>query len=687
MSIKVSGRQYSDVLVAFFVLCIASLLLVPLPTALLDILIAFNIAFSLLLLLIGLSLNNALSLLVFPALLLLTTLFRLSLNVASTRLILSQGDAGTVIRSFGTFLIRGEIAVGVIIFMIITIVNFIVIARGASRISEVAARFVLDALPGKQMAIDSDLRVGLISAEQAKQKREELRKETQLYGSMDGAMKFVQGDVIAGIFIIFTNIFGGIYMGLKQGMSFSEAFQVYTTLTVGDGLVTQIPALLVSICAGVIVTRVSSGVGATLGSDLISQLFTNRKVLLLAALVTILISLFPGLPVLPFAFIAGTFVLAAYLFSGEDVRVLERRVRPIKAASIISSQAATHTLEYLSPLKVKLSSDLYSLYQARQNFYLSWWQGEQERFATDYKLQLPQVVFLTQNNLPFKSWQIFVNDYEIKSGQISKNSLILPIPAIYLKSFGIKSLKTLINPLNNLPASLVKRTPFIDDLSIKNNLQLMDPLQYICMQASNFYINNPEEIVSLTAIHSRLKEIENHHPGLFAGLFENNFINPARLVEVQKTLYKSGFYLSDLKILLEKISLYASTEGVELVKSGEFVIGDIVDFIRKSEKRLLLGRYLGENRGLPVILISEDNIKNIISFPRSSARDKKQLLESFENVYDALIEQAVAKVVLLVPDGLRFKTENFCSALEHHVVCISISELDTGISVEPVGIW
>jgi type III secretory pathway component EscV len=255
MVMKSIFARNSDAALAIFVVAVAAMLLIPLPTSLLDLLLAINLSFSLLLLLVGLYIPNALALLAFPALLLLTTLFRLSLNVASTRLILSNGYAGEVIQSFGDFLIAGDPVIGGVIFTIITIVNFIVITRGAGRVSEVSARFALDALPGKQMAIDADLRAGIISAEEACRKREDLRKESQLYGAMDGAMKFVQGDAIAGIFIIFTNILGGLYVGVLRGeMSFSEAVSTYTVLTVGDGLVSQVPALLISICAGIVVT-------------------------------------------------------------------------------------------------------------------------------------------------------------------------------------------------------------------------------------------------------------------------------------------------------------------------------------------------------------------------------------------------------------------------------------------------
>jgi type III secretion protein V len=265
--------RYKDGIFAVFVLAIAAALIVPLPTPLLDLLITLNVGLSFLLLLVCLYIPTPLSLLTFPSILLLSTLFRLALNVASCRLILSNGDAGTVIHAFGTFLIRGELIVGFIIFFIITAVNLLVISRGAGRVAEVAARFALEGLSGNQVAIDSDLRTGLLTAEEAHKRRDGLRQESQLYGAMDGAMRFVQGDSLAGIIIIAANLVGGLYLGVQGGLDFASALQKYSILTVGDGLVSQIPALLTAICAGILVTRVEGDSQKSLGSDLVHQMF------------------------------------------------------------------------------------------------------------------------------------------------------------------------------------------------------------------------------------------------------------------------------------------------------------------------------------------------------------------------------------------------------------------------------
>ncbi|HHV17145.1 MAG TPA: FHIPEP family type III secretion protein, partial [Gelria sp.] len=274
----------SDILITLLVVCIVMMMIIPMKPALLDILLTFNISFALVILMVSMFNTDPLEFSVFPSLLLVMTLFRLSLNISSTRLILLHAWAGRVIESFGSFVVGGNIVVGLVIFLIIVIIQFIVITKGAERVSEVAARFTLDAMPGKQMAIDADLNAGLISEQDARDRREKIQREADFYGAMDGASKFVKGDAIAGIIIIIINIVGGFIIGMAQkGMSASGAMQTYTLLTVGDGLVTQIPALLISTATGIVVTR--SAAKASLGIELTSQLLNYPRALGLAALI------------------------------------------------------------------------------------------------------------------------------------------------------------------------------------------------------------------------------------------------------------------------------------------------------------------------------------------------------------------------------------------------------------------
>ncbi len=290
-----SGRN--DLLVAIVLMSVIFMMILPLPTWLVDVLIGFNIGLSVILLMVAVYLITPLEFIAFPSILLLTTLFRLSLSITTTRLILLDADAGQIIETFGNFVIGGDLVVGVVVFLIITVVQFIVITKGSERIAEVSARFSLDGMPGKQMSIDSDMRAGLIDMEQAKSRRQDVEKESQLFGSMDGAMKFVKGDAIAGIIIIIVNIIGGITIGMMQnGLSFGEAAQLYSILTIGDGLIAQIPALIISVTAGIIVTRVTTDESEDLGTDISRQVTGKPNALIISGVLLVLFSLIPGFP-------------------------------------------------------------------------------------------------------------------------------------------------------------------------------------------------------------------------------------------------------------------------------------------------------------------------------------------------------------------------------------------------------
>ncbi len=274
--------ERKDILLVVLLLAVVFMMVLPLPPLLLDILIAVNITISVVLLMMSVYIGSPLQFSVFPAVLLITTLFRLALSVSTTRMILLQADAGQIVNTFGSFVVGGNLVVGIIIFLIITIVQFLVITKGAERVAEVSARFSLDAMPGKQMSIDGDMRAGVIDVNEARARRAVIEKESQMFGSMDGAMKFVKGDAIAGLIIIVVNILGGIAIGVTQkGLSTADALQLYAVLTVGDGMVSQVPALLIAITAGIIVTRVSSDESADLGSDIGEQVVAQPKALLI----------------------------------------------------------------------------------------------------------------------------------------------------------------------------------------------------------------------------------------------------------------------------------------------------------------------------------------------------------------------------------------------------------------------
>ncbi|NJR13299.1 MAG: FHIPEP family type III secretion protein [Phyllobacteriaceae bacterium] len=323
------GRFHDVAFVLFFGIIVA-LLIIPLPTVLIDGLIGVNMALAVMIMVAALYLRSVLDLSTFPAIVLLTTLLRLAISVATTRLILAEGDAGHIITAFGNFVVEGNVIVGLVIFLIVALVQFIVITKGAERIAEVTARFTLDAMPGKQMSIDADVRAGTCTPEDARARRFKLEKESQFFGSMDGAMRFVKGDAIAGLVIIIVNLIGGMLVGmLQKNMSAGEALKKYSLLTVGDGLIAQIPSMFIAVAAGIVVTRVMKEDAQDVGRDIAEQLAKQARPLMIAAVFCIALSLIPGFPTLVFLVLAAIFMAAAgaiFTRNGGQIPLLSKPV-------------------------------------------------------------------------------------------------------------------------------------------------------------------------------------------------------------------------------------------------------------------------------------------------------------------------------------------------------------------------
>jgi len=361
--VKGIGKN-SDIFLGFGLILMLGLMLIPLPAGLLDYLLSINITLAVLVLIVSLYIQSPLDISIFPGLLLVTTLFRLGLNISSARLVLIDGYAGKVIESFGTFVVGGSYIVGFIVFLILVIVQFIVIIKGSGRISEVAARFTLDAMPGKQMAIDADLNTGLISEADARKRREQISREAEFYGAMDGASKFVKGDAVAGLIINGINILGGFIIGVAQrGMSFTDALQTYTILTIGDGLVSQIPALMISTAAGLVVTR--SAAGTALDIQMKTQLFSNPRVLATVSGAIFLFAFIPGMPAIPFLLISGALGTASYMTKKNKQTVTPSKV---EEEVLVPEPTEEKVEQYLQvdPIEVEIGYGLISLVDEKQ---------------------------------------------------------------------------------------------------------------------------------------------------------------------------------------------------------------------------------------------------------------------------------------------------------------------------------
>jgi len=420
----------SDVVLASAVLGVLLIMMVPLPTWLMDILLALNITFGILILLTSLYVLKPLDFSIFPSLLLLTTLFRLALNVATTRLILLHGQegpsaAGGVIEGFGQFVVGGNTVVGLVIFIILVLINFVVITKGSTRIAEVAARFTLDAMPGKQMAIDADLNAGLIDDDSARARRESISREAEFYGAMDGAAKFVRGDAVAGLIITAINLIGGLVIGvMQQGMTISDAANIYSILTVGDGLVAQIPALVISTAAGIVITR--AGGGETMSLEISGQFTKHPKVHLIASVALFMMSLVPGLPFIPFMLIsAGLAFSGWYLLTAEK----ESAVKEISAEAMpMAEEPAEPSLSDLlvvDPIRLEVGYGLIDLVEGgREGNLLERLQAVRRQIATDIGFVLPPVHIKDNLQLGVGDYRVLVRGAEVARGEIRPRNLL-----------------------------------------------------------------------------------------------------------------------------------------------------------------------------------------------------------------------------------------------------------------------
>ena len=696
-----SGRmRYSEIVLLAFVIAIAAMLIVPLPTPLLDILLVINISFSILLLLVGLYVANSATLYTFPTILLLSTLFRLGLNVASSRLILSQGDAGRVIESFGTFLIRGEIVVGIIIFSIVTIVNFIVIAKGATRVSEVAARFFLDALPGRQLVIDNDARAGVISAEEARQKRDHLRLESQLYGSMDGAMKFVQGDAVAGIFIIMVNIVGGVYMGVTSGLSFVDAAQTYTVLTVGDGLVTQIPSILTSICAGIIVTRVSSSESSTLGVDLRTQLFSQPVTLLVTALILVVFAVMPGIPAAPFLLVASVAV-------GVGVWLLKReRELPVRGGATGEYRRAGGGAEVRHERGVSEIGDgalcleldqsiLFKVYRGQLQRYTDSWENFNEAFHANVGMVLPDLNVVHNELLAPSSYRVSHSGVEMVSGAVAADGLLVEISSHQAAVLGLPVIKEEDHPISGHRVFWTRNTPQIRSILDAGAVRSYDFFEYICLRIASFSLRHPEEFLSVTDVHSLLRQIEKRHPGLIAEGFGKEFVSVPRLTELLHELVRQGVSIRDFRGVIEGVASYCSANRVSIDDDAGVEVAEVVRHLRGNRRRQVLRRFLGSGNSLHVVSLSDEVERTLqdADFDNKSlpvaveAPVLDALMQGLANVLKPTLEQGILPIALLCSNEVKEKVLSITRMTKHSLFVTTFEELDPSVAVQQIGMW
>ncbi len=547
---------HTDVALAIAVIGIIALMIIPLPPLLLDILLASNITLAILVLMVSMYITSPLDMSVFPGLLLILTIFRLSLNVASTRLILGEGYAGEVITAFGSFVVKGNYVVGFIIFLILVIIQFVVIVKGAGRIAEVAARFTLDAMPGKQMAIDADMNAGLISEQEARERRSQIAREAEFYGAMDGASKFVRGDAVAGLLINVVNIIGGFVIGVAQkGMAFTDALRTYTLLTVGDGLVTQIPALVIATAAGMIVTRSASG--NQFDKEIRVQIFGRYKALLIASGALLLFAVVPGLPTIPFLILGG-------LAGGIGYVQMREAKTPAPAKAPERPAAHEEKIEdYLQvdPLEVEIGYALISLVDESQGGDLfNRITNLRKQLAMDLGIVIPPVRVRDNLQLEANQYVVKVRGNIVASDKLLMGRYLAMSPAHAPSRIEGTEVK---EPAFGLPAVWIPEHE-------RQNAELLgytvvEPSSVLSTHLQELLRRNADKVLGRQETRKLIDNLKKDYPAVVEELTPE-VVPTGTVQKVLQNLLREGIPVRDLATILEALIDYARvTKNVDVL--------------------------------------------------------------------------------------------------------------------------
>ena len=671
--------KQSDALLAVGVVVILGVMIVPLPTYVMDFLLTLNISLALLVLMLTIYVSRPLELSVFPGLLLVLTLFRLSLNVASTRLILSQANAGDLIAAFGDVVVRGNYIIGFIIFVIVIIIQFVVITKGAGRIAEVAARFTLDAMPGKQMAIDADLNAGLIDEDQARKRREEIAQEADFYGAMDGASKFVRGDAVAGILITLINIIGGFAIGVMQhSLTLAESAQTYTLLTVGDGLVTQIPALITSTAAGIIITRQASD--ENFGRDINEQLTRRPQAGLIAGPMLIALGLIPGLPTWPFLAIGTVLAVIAFV-----VRLFTKRR---KAEELQQQQQEARPEErpedYLKVdlLEAEIGYQLFPLVDVKQGGDLI------ERIVQIRKVAAMEMGFIVPPVRVRDNIQLQPSEYLIKikgdpvaKGELQAQSLLAIDPGV--AEGPIEGIKT-TDPAFGLPAIWI--APNLRERAELLGYNVVEPGAVLATHLTEVIAGNAGELMGRQETQHLIDEFKSSYPAIVEELIDSQTVTLGVLQRVLQNLLSERVPVRDLRSVLETLGDYADVKDVEV----------LTEYVRTALRRSICNLLLKESpeeviHVLTVSNVLEEMIKDSIhstpigvtvALPPEAA---SQMYQQMNQLVDQMIANGQQPVVLAAPH-VRLAFRKLTASSFPSLYVLSYNEIAPDVEVSAVGV-
>ncbi|MCC8457744.1 type III secretion system export apparatus subunit SctV [Photorhabdus aegyptia] len=689
--------ERKDIMLAILLLAVVFMMVLPLPPILLDILIAINMTISVVLMMMAVYINSPLQFSAFPAVLLVTTLFRLALSVSTTRMILLQADAGKIVYTFGNFVVGGNLIVGIVIFLIITIVQFIVITKGSERVAEVSARFSLDAMPGKQMSIDGDMRAGVIDVNEARERRSIIEKESQMFGSMDGAMKFVKGDAIASLLIIFVNILGGITIGVTQkGMSAADALQLYAILTVGDGMVSQVPALLIAITAGIIVTRVSSEDASDLGNEIGEQVVAQPKALLIGGVLLVLFGLIPGFPTLTFFMLALVVAGGGYLLFQRQRQASASQETDLpsllaqgagapaakpkpksgskaKAGKLSEKEEFAMTVPLLIDVDAGLQAELEAislndeLIRVRRALYL------------DLGVPFPGIHLRFNEGMKEGEYLIQLQEVPVARGRLRSAHLLVQEPVSQLELLAIPYEEG--EPLlPNQPTLWVAEAH--QERLAKSGLAVLSMSQVITWHLSHVLREYAEDFIGVQETRYLLEQMEGSYGELVKEAMR--IIPLQRMTEILQRLVGEDISIRNTRTILEAMVVWGQKEK-DVVQ--------LTEYIRSSLKRYICYKYANGNNILPAYLLDQQVEEQIRSGIRQTSAGSylaldpavtQSFLEQMKKTVGDLT-QMQNKPVLIVSMDIRRYVRKLIEGDHHGLPVLSYQELTQQINIQPLG--
>lgn len=670
-----------DLLILVSIIGIVLMMVVPIPILVLDFLLIINISLALIIILVAMNTKEALDFSIFPSLLLITTLFRLALNISTTRNILAKHEAGEVVATFGSFVAEGNIVVGLVVFLILVLVQFIVITKGAERVAEVAARFTLDAMPGKQMSIDADLNAGMINEAQARERRRKIEKEADFYGAMDGASKFVKGDAIAGIIILFINLIGGLIIGMTMaGMSFSEATTTFSVLTIGDGLVSQIPALLISTAAGLIVTRANSE--GNLASDLAGQLFSYPKLLYIVAGTIVLLGTFTPIGILRSYPIAIILFYAARRMTINLQRKLVEEEQKEEEQQIeeVRSPESVISLLQVDPIEFEFGYGLIPLADTKQG-------GDlldriiliRRQCALELGVVVPVIRIRDNIQLKPNEYVIKIKGNTVARGELLLNHYLAMSPGIDDDSItGIETTE----PAFGLPAI------WIDEVAKEraelSGYTVVDPPSVVATHLTEIIKKHAHELVGRQETKTLVETVKESYPALVDELIPNVL----SIGDVQKVL---------AKLLREKISVRDLVTILETLADNGGYTKDpeiLTEYVRQSLSRQITQQYVSGNDSLKVITIGPALEKRIAEAVQQSDHGSYLALDptSSQMIFHRLNEQISKAIqsglqpVILTSPTIRMYLRQLLERTMQDITVLSYSELEPSVEIKSMGV-